>query len=469
MYKLTRRELLRSGALMAMGTLVACAPTATVESEPTGEAEVSPAEAAAPAKEQIELRLGKFAGDAWKTDVVFSQKFEEENPGIRVKVEDVNYMEMQTKVLALGATGLVWDVRAGHSRWDAYLGWKGMSLVLDDYIASHDIGFDDFFPSVIADARAMGDGKLMWFPTCVHPAAIAMIAWNDNMLDEAGVTLTEESIQGDWMIDEYEAILLEVTKPHELFGLNLGLWAPHGIAWLSRSWGSDPDVGSEDAWPISRDGKTNQVSNDFPRVKAAFEWYTKFVRMGIAPTTAESQAVSGTTLFLAEKQVSSPIGVSGPIYLREQVGGRFPYTVTPWPKGPYGHLGTCLSYNSLAVYSKSKYPTEACDLAAYLTGPEPSLYAGTEATLHAYGRRSAWFNPKLWAIPGGEVGLPWAAEMFEKGVDPFPMPWNYRFPELQDKYTMLGAAEYNEGKISWDEMIAVAAPEFQAVLDLPRP
>ena len=476
MRTLSRRAILKLGAVATASLLASCTtkeePTATPE-QPTAVsttvAELPTATAPQAVEEKIELRLGKFAGDQWRTDVVFSEKFTEENPNITVKVEDVNYSEMQTKVLAFGATGLVWDVYAGHSRWNAFLGLKGMSLVLDDYIAANDIEFDDFFPTVIDDVRSMGDDKIMWFPTCVHPAAIAMIGWNQDLLDKAGVTLPEGSSTGDWTIEEYTEILMKVCKPHELFGLNLGLWAPHGIAWLSRCWGSDPETGSEDAWPLSRDGKTNQVSNDFPRVKAAFEWYTDLVRQGIAPTTAENSAVSGSTLFQAGLQVSSPMGVSGPVNLNAQVGDKFKWVATQWPKGPYGHLGTCLSYNSLACYSESKYPAEAFKLAAYLTGPEPALYAGTQTELHAYGRRSAWFSPELWAVPGGETCLPIAAKMFDAGVDPFPMPWNRRFPELQDLYTNLGAAEYNEGKVSWDDMIEVAAPQFQACLDQERP
>lgn len=476
MTSFTRRSFLKMGAIAAASLLAACTKTTEPTKSPdqpevpaTKAVEVPTAPK--PTEQKIELRLGKFAGDQWSTDTVFSEKFMEENPNITVKVEDVNYMEIQTKVLAFGATGLVWDVYAGHSRWNAFLAWKGLSLVMDDYIDTYreEIQFDDFFPSVIDDVRAMGDGKIMWLPTCVHPAAIAMIGWNQDLLDEAGVSLPEGSKTGDWSIDDYTEILMKVSKPHELFGTTLGLWAPHGIAWLSRCWGSDPEVGSEDAWPLSRDGKTNQVSNDFPRVKAAFEWYTDLVRKGIAPTTAENAAVSGSNLFQAGLMVSQPMGVSGPVNLNAQVGDKFTWVATQWPKGPYGHLGTCLSYNSLACYSESKYPLEAFRLASYLTGPEPSLYAGTKTELHAYGRRSAWFSPELWAVPGGEVCLPIAAEMFDKGVDPFPMPWNYRFSELQDLYTNLGAAEYNEGKISWDDMIKVAAPQFQACIDQDRP
>ncbi len=133
------------------------------------------------AKEAITLRLGKFAGDAWDFDVLWAKKFEEENPGITVQVEDVVYGEMFKKALALAATGTVWDVFAGHGRWQPYLAFKGLCLQFDDFIAKHDIEKMTFTPC-LADVKMWTDNKIYRLPTVLprrgtRLSALTRIFW----------------------------------------------------------------------------------------------------------------------------------------------------------------------------------------------------------------------------------------------------------------------------------------------------
>jgi len=185
----------------------ACAPkivkeTVVVEKEVekiVKETVVVEKEVEAAAKKPIELRMAKFTGEAWEADKIWSEKFDDENENITVKVEEVVYGEMSKKCLALGATGLLWDVFAGHNKWGPFLAYKGVLLPFDDLLDTYGVWVDDFFPSAIADARSMGTGgKLMWFPTCVHPSGEAVIAFNKNFLDAAGVSLPEGAEEGDW-------------------------------------------------------------------------------------------------------------------------------------------------------------------------------------------------------------------------------------------------------------------------------
>ena len=480
--RLTRRTLLRSALVGGAGLVVAACQPVVVEKEVTVkeavevEKEVTriiETQVEAPRK-KVELRMAKFPGEAWKTDQIWCEKFDDENDNISVTVEEVLYGEMSKKCLALGATGLLWDVFAGHNKWMPFLGYKGVTLAYDDLLDTYGIWVDDFFPSAIADARSMGtDGKLMWFPTCVHPGGQAVIAFNDNLMADAGVSLPEGAEEGDWTIADLEEIVRGASKPHEIFGIHLpSIAAPHYGTQVTRTWGSDPDVGSEDAWLYSRDGKKLQMSDDFPRVKAGYEWCHNFAKDGISPNLAELKAVAGTSYFVAEKQVTNVGLVSLPMHMAVQVGDKFPISFAQWPKGPNGHRGSCLSYNTMAVYSKSKAPVDAFRLSAYLTAPEPSLFAGTEAPLHAYARRSAWFSPQLWehanASPGGGKQMEVAAKWFDKGVDPFPQPWNLRFMEVLSKAPQ-ETELYRQGEEPWDEMVSHALPAIQAILDKPRP
>ena len=208
---LTRRLFLKSAGAVAAVSLAACTP-AVVEKEVVKEVTVVvPGEAKA---RQVILRLGKFAGKAWDFDEIWSKKFMEANPNIRVEIEDVIYGEMFKKGLALGATGTMWDVFAGHNIWAPYLAWKGLSLQLDDFVTANAerIDYEDFFPSVIADARNMGtSGNLYWFPTVVHPGGNGIVGLNVDMLNEAGVDVPCDPKVGDWTIMDWEEIVRKVA------------------------------------------------------------------------------------------------------------------------------------------------------------------------------------------------------------------------------------------------------------------
>ncbi len=474
---LTRRDLLRSSVFVGAGlALAACqpkpaaaptaapaAPAAQATTAPAAEATAAPA-----AKSPITLRLGKFAGEAWDFDVLWSKKFEEENPGITVTVEDVVYGEMFKKALALAATGTVWDVFAGHGRWQPYLAYKGLCLELDEFIAKHDIEFDDFFPSVIADVRMWNDNKLFWLPTVLHPAGNAIVGFNKTLLDAANVSLPAGAENGDWTMDDWEQIIRGVGKPKDIFGAAVVVNNVLYMQQFTRTWSTDAEKSTIDSWLVSSDGKKFQLGEEFPLVKAGFEWYYNLVKDGLIPTAAEAAALQGTSLFVAGKQASAGFTVGQPETLRPQIGDKFEAVYVPWPKGPSGHRGSCLSFNTLCAYAKTKYPEEAFLLTARLTSKEPALYAGTDGKLHCMARKSAWFSEKLWSRPNSGKAMKFAAEWLDKGVDPYPQLWNLRSVELQDVYAQESAA-YFDGNETFAEFVGHAVVPCQEICDLPRP
>lgn len=484
--RLSRRSLLRAGMVGAVGLIAAaCQPkvvevekvvkeTVEVEKEVPVEKEVTRVVEAVPAKGQVTLRLGKFAGDAWDFDAIWAKKFEDENPGITVQVEDVVYAEMFKKVLAQGATGLVWDVFSGHCRWSPYLAWKNIHLQLEDFVETHDIEFDDFFPSVIEDVRLAVDGRLYYLPTVVHPGGNGVVGFNMDMLNEAGVSLPEGALEGDWTVEDWDEIIRKVAKPGEVWGIQLdSMTSPLYLTQVTRTWGlpeGGPGAGksSEDSWFQSFDGRTVQLGEEFPRVKAAMEWYRQWGVEGYRPTDVDLQQLEGVDLFTAGQMVTRGGTVGQPESWRERIGDRFEPVYVPWPKGPDGCRGSCLSYNTMGVYAKTKHPEEACLLAARLTSPEPALYSGTEGTLHCMARRSAWFSEKLWSRPASGKAMEFAAHWFDSGIDPYPMPYNVRAQEVQDAFTQ-HITPYWNGDEDWAQMIAHTQPAIQNLLDEPRP
>jgi len=413
----------------------------------------------------VTLRFMRFAGPQWIFDTNFVNKFMEENPNITVKGEDVIYDEMFNKCLSLGATDQLADVYSGHNIWAPYLAYKGLSYQLDDAAAAGKFtDFNDFFPSVIADARGIGtDGKLFWIPTVVHPGGNAVIIFNMSILNDKGVTPPASK---DWTIADFEAIIRGAASPDKgIRGTNVVVWHPLYTQQYTRSWGSDPVKGSEDAWLLSADGKTLQMES--PPVKTALEWYHGLASEGLVTTSGERAAMQGSGLDpFSAGMLATTAGTVGQVSnYTATVGDRFEMQSVLWPNGPSGHRGSCLSYNTQSVWSKTAHPDEAIALTNYITGPEPALWSGLEGTLHCMARHSAWFSPDLWAkYPVMEDAANW----FESGIDPFPQPWNLRFVEWQDAWNQQTTAYFDGGE-DWDTMLGHTLAPLQAIIDQPRP
>jgi len=143
---------------------------------------------------------------------------------------------------------------------------------------------------------------------------------------------------------------------------------------------------------------------------------------------------------------------------------KFATKVVLWPKGPHGYRGSCLSYNTQAMWAQTKHADEAFRLLNQLTGPEIGFWAGYEGYANPFARHSVWFNPKLWEkYPIDKEGANW----FASGIDPFPQPWNLHFQEWLDAWPKL-TADYFNAKENYNAMSSKTQPVCQAILDEPR-
>ena len=456
---MTRRRFMELGAGAAAAAGLATTATHAVA------APVDRASSLAAQSETVTVSFMRFAGLGWEHDTLFVDKFMEENPNITVEADDVVYAEMFNKCLSAAATGDLADVFAGHNRWAPYLAYKGLTLNLDEAAESGQLtDFDDWFPSAIEDVRvASPNNELHWIPTVVHPAGNAVIVFNMSLLNEKGVTPPESS---DWTIAEYDELIRAAADPDKnILGTDITVNNVLYTQQYTRSWGSDPDKGSEDAWLISADGLTMQLESD--PVKEGLEWYHGLVKDRLAPTSGEKAALEGSGVdhFAAGMLASKAGTVGAPANLAQTVGDRFEIQAVLWPKGPNGHRGSAFSYNTQSVAAESEHPDEAIMLADYITGPEPAFWTGYEGTLHPMARRSAWFDERLWEkFPVMEEAAHW----FESGIDPFPYAANLRNVELQDAWKQETTA-YFDGEEEWDDMVSHTLSACQAILDQPKP
>jgi len=453
----------------------AAAPTKPAEVAKPTEAPkpaAAPTQAPAAAKpatgaQQVTVRLSRFPGVGWEQDVQFVDEFQKKNPNIKVQAEDTPYGEMNKKILTQAATGTLADMFPGHTRWNGQIRGKGIMLDLDPLIkANSDITkFDDFFPSVIADARGPGaDGKLFEFPTIVHPGGNAVVMINLEHTDKAGVKVPDSLTE--WTVDDLEKIARGAARPKDgIYGAQFIYTSPLYSTQITRSWG---DAGTQQksdpaSWVLSPDGKKSQLGS--PPVKQSFEWYWKMIKDGLTPTKDVAQPGSGLNFFTAGKLVTYSDTVGQVNGFTKIIVDKFKWKAFLWPRGPKGHRGTCLSYNTWALYSKTKVPDDAYKLLVNQTSTEVGFWAAYEGSANPYARRSIWSNPDLWKkFPIFKE----VSQVFEAGIDPFPMPANLLAQEYQDVFGQ-ELDKYLDGKEDWNQMFGHADKSIQAVLDQPRP
>lgn len=486
--RLTRRNLLIVGLGSIAGVALAACGASPAEPTSSGSssaaptaappptaassgAAAQPTQASAPAVSKpasgatVTLRQMRFAGVGWEQDVSFAADFAKKNPNIKVVGEDTPYGQMNQKVLTSGAAGTIGDLFPGHVRWTAYWEFKGICLELDPLVKAYpdETKFDDFFPSVIKDARGPGaDGKLFIFPTIVHPGGNAIIMINEDLITGAGLKVPTSN---DWTIKDLEELARGAGKPKDgIWGLQTTMNSPLYSTQITRGWSKDkgpPAAG--DSWVLSPDGKKSQLGSG--PVKEAFEWTQKLVKDGFSPTSQD--ALPGTTgdLFTAGKVVLQSATIGQPQADHDIIGDKFKWSALLWPLGPNGCRGTCLSYNTWSISSKVKNPDEAFHLLNALTGTEAGTWAAIQGHAVPYARHSVWSNPDLWkAYPIDQAGL----TVFEAGVDPFPMPENLRAQEYQDTFQQ-NIQAYLDGKQTWDDMYTKTNNAVQAILDEPKP
>jgi multiple sugar transport system substrate-binding protein len=454
-----------SPAAQATTAPVVAKPTTAPAAAPTTAANAAAAPTQPAKTGKVELRFMRFAGVGWEQDVKFVDEFMQKNPDIVVKGEDTPYGQMNQKVLTLGASDTIADLFSTHTRWVSFWESKGICHELDALAKtfSTETKFDDFFPSVIKDARGPGaDGKLYLFPTIVHPGGNAIVLLNLDLIKKAGLTPPTSS---DWTVQQLEDLVRGAAKPKDgIFGLEVSYSSPLYSTQVTRSWSSvQGPPASPDSWVLSPDGKKSQLGS--PPVKESFEWYHKLIMDGFVPTSEAAPAGPGLDQFTAGKMVAQAAEIGRVQADHDIIKDKFTYTAFLWPKGKSGSRGSCLSYNGHCISAKTKNPEEAFHLLNAITSTEAGFWAGYEGHANPFARHSIWFDERLWKrYPIDEDGAHW----LEQGIDPFPMPWNLRAQEYQDAFIQ-HTQKYLDGKENWDQMYPATQKAAQDIIDQPRP
>jgi len=381
--------------------------------------------------------------------------FEAEQEGrIKVKHDETLYHEISKKTEMGFVAGTVQDINYGHNRWYHYGCYKGLYRSVDDLLETMPPRSpEDFWPMVIEQNKF--EGKQYCLPDVFHPGRVIAM-YNKQILGEA--TGSEDPPENWSMEDLFELAIKCTNKETGMFGLEHVAYAIHcHVAW-TRAWGSPSDETA--GWLVSKDGRKFQFLD--PLVQEASKMiYDLANEYGACPKTADK--IEGG-LFNAGRCAMVCADPGSPTGARAKVGDRFEVGAVLMPVGPQGRFGTSHCGNQWMISMKSKHPVETWKFLLRLTETDMQVARILENGIHG-GRRSAWLDYQVAQVA---PDLPLCVPMVDAGlIEPFPMPNNLRFTEVNDVYRNLSDLMWN-GEESF-EFSATVQEKVQAAMDEPRP
>lgn len=168
----------------------------------------------------------------------FVQKFEAENPGIKVDVQNIPWVNRDQRMLTAFSAGKGPDVVYLIPDHLAQFGAMGIVEPLDDLIPEETI--KDYFPNTIEAATI--DGKLYGLPML---ETVMSYYYNLDLLKEAGWDTNK--LPETW--DELLAMSKQVKEKTGNYGYSLELGKPSQMSYYPYLWQAGGDI-------LDKDGKT---------------------------------------------------------------------------------------------------------------------------------------------------------------------------------------------------------------------
>lgn len=400
-------------------------------------------------KAQTPLSIAVWANSTRNWQKQYAQKWAAQNPDVKLTIVEIPYSGMAQKTLTELATNTVQDVIFSTNKWLPNAATQGAFLPLDSYVQVKGKGtaLKDYFPAVIADCTV--NGKLYALPFELNTGNTNIVFYNQDILEKAGAAIPTDS----WTLNEFVATATKATDASK------------------RVWGTDLFPGSYydfDCWArtyggelLSTDGKSFQLTSNTACVDAAQWIYNLRALSHAAPSRQQSQGIA----FPAGQIALSCEGIYAYIGLKQSIGTKFKWGVALAPTSPSGQRGYEIFASVWAIYNKTKQPEHAFELIDYLNSASTQT-----ATLVSQGqpptRISVWESKEAASISPiwGRVAK-WLTDPKDQG--PFPMPYNYRYSELEDKWTNIGPSLWY-GQTAFQSGLQQLQQACQSVLQLTR-
>jgi multiple sugar transport system permease protein len=348
------------------------------------------------AAEPITLRFVVWDGDeALKVLKAEVGNFEKAHPGIKVKLENVDYSLYFDKLLTQYAADVAPDVAMLNPDFFQRYSSRGALMPLNSFADKK--FFDQYYPSIlraqsIADGKS-NDGKILdpktgKSKTCyVLPrdiAPIAIVYYNKQLLRQAGLPDPD----GTWTWD---------FKPHpedgpKDFTTFLQKLQKKDSTGKVTGWGLVPDdphflidnfVFSQGANYVDNPENPTKLLYNDPRVLSGYQLYSDLATKDrLIPSTIVLGGTSSRQLFTQQKCAMILSGIWITPQLRQEIAkpseGGFDWDIALAPSyrnGPGGKpfAATPTGGSGYAIMAKTRHPKEAWELTQWMAGPHGML------------------------------------------------------------------------------------------------
>ncbi len=445
---LSRRDFLRTTAFSAVGlALAACAAPAAAPAAPEASSGES---AAAPAAEKVTVRFHARIGQ--QEDTLYDMqmpKFMEENPDIEIVKESFPGAEFNTKMSTMMAGGtlgdVMWSALGGSTIQFAYA--QNQVASISDLAASEGVDLSQWYEGCL-NAITL-EGNLLGLPFKAHPG-LAIIYYNQNILDEAGVDYPTAATTIDEQVEIAKAATKKDGDRTVQFGYLPGVdWKSHVT--LFRAYGAEL---------INEDGTVFQLNSELG-MQAINHLYDLFHTHEVSPSPDQVLG-SGNDMWISGVlglyQGGTSVSVTG-----GSIGDKFEWMVAPNAVGPAGVGGSDFEVDAYCVTTVTEHAPEAFKWVQYLcskdSGVQLGLIGGTVG-----GRPDVYNAPELLAFPFRQV--------FKDVMDNAQASRiiaNWRQTEAQNTFAQVMQPLWAGEEQPTQEFIDSVTEQVQAIMDLPKP
>jgi multiple sugar transport system substrate-binding protein len=436
----------------AAGATPAAKATTAAEKPASAATAVSTAAKPAAKEGQVVLRLHARAG---VEDEMFGKllpNFESEN---NVKVEQevfpgAEYLQKLQTLAAGGTLGDVLQLFTNNASYQLFL-VAGSLKGIDEYVKSDNLDLSQWYKYSM-DACSV-DGKLGGLPFKSHPSRVGLF-YNADLFQKAGLDVPNL----DWTYDQLVETALKLNKPPDVFAFSHP-W--HDISYypiMSRMYGGDF---------YTQDGRSTMIDQEASQT--GWVWHYDMMNKHKLTLNPLQTAPTPNDLF-----VSGKLGM-----LRANVGTKagyakiteFKWGMTLAPKGPTGKRGSLAETDVEAMTTFSKSPDKAWLLLKLLTSKEAGIGLAQQT-----GNRSSTpgGRPDVYESPE-HLNLPYPENVQKNSLlamneaEEWRGPENFRGEEVKrladEQSDLLLLDNAKPDKAFFDNL----KNEIQIILDKPRP
>lgn len=432
--KLSRRDFLVSTlAMTGAAALAACAAPAGTSDEAEGGASTEPITIL------FHSRLGTHAD--WHVSRI--PLFEEQNPGLKLEVDELPGNEMYPKIYALAASGTVGDVVWTYLDNPPEHKAKGVMIDLDDIIEAKAFDLSQFWQSLLQALTL--DGKLQAIPNHGHYGTTSYY-FNRSMYEEAGVELPAP----EWTVSDLVSGAQAMTASPEIWGFRAnGGGAEHMASYL-RTFGGN-----------FMDAEGVKCLFDQDESIQALRWlYDLQHEYEVDPCICGTDTANNFTA----GQVGCfnwTTGYTATFYAQPAEEWTFEWDVMVPPVGPTGLRGSQVSAAAFCITGNSAHPFEAFQVLDFFSTKEDGIEHVFFGAGSPGGRQDVWESEELNSI---HPIYRMHAEAFPDGPQPWYRAANARVGEFSDTMNNNLQAIWTDS-IGFDEGVTQLYTLCQEVLD----